>query len=325
MVRSNPKWEPWLYDMTQHPQPVCFDVSSDVCDKFLNFFADKTETVRTHISFPLHDPSVTVTCSAAFNKYHSLHSRKISDHLKPSACPTDIVPPRLFKEVFQTIGPNIQAIINSSLASGAVPSNFKHAVVQPLLKKCNLDTSVLSNFRPISKLPFLSRILKKTVLNQLQMFLDTNGIFEVFQSGFKAFHRTETALATSSPAPLPCGVPQGSILGLILFTLYMLPLGSIFWKYGMSFHFYADDMQFYLSLKIKPTNPLGPLVDCLIHIKAWMALNFLKLNQCKTEVSEMAPTQVRTCLLPQTLCEKSGGYNGQRFKNGPTDKVSCEI
>ena len=119
---------------------------------------------------------------------------KIVTQLKPSSCPTDIVPPRLFKEVWDTIGLNVQKVINSSLASGVVPAYFKEAGVEPLLKKPNLDTSVLSNYRPISKLPFISKILEKTVLVQLQSFLEVHGILEIFQSGSKALHSTESAL-----------------------------------------------------------------------------------------------------------------------------------
>ena len=78
----------------------------------------------------------------------------------------------------------------------------------------------------------------------------------------------------SSSAPLPCGVPQGSILGPILFSLYLLPLGSILRKYGISFHCYADDTHIYFPLKLKDTNNLEPLLDCLKDIKNWMALNF---------------------------------------------------
>ncbi|MEY6612834.1 hypothetical protein, partial [Listeria monocytogenes] len=72
--------------------------------------------------------------------------------------------------------PCILFILNASLSSGCVPSAFKHAAVQPVIKKTNLDSSVLSNYRPISKLPFMSKILEKVDCKQLQTFLDTNGI-----------------------------------------------------------------------------------------------------------------------------------------------------
>ena len=59
------------------------------------------------------------------------------------------------------------------------------------LKRKNLD---LSNFRPISKLLFISKVLEKVVFNQLQEFLDRANIGERFQSCFKDLHSTETAL-----------------------------------------------------------------------------------------------------------------------------------
>lgn len=88
----------------------------------------------------------------------------------------------------------------------------------------------------------------------------------------------------SSTASLVCGVPQGSILGSILFSLYILPLGSIFRKHGISFHCYADDSQLYLPLKRNNANSIAPLLRCLEDIKAWMASNFLKFNEEKTEI-----------------------------------------
>ncbi len=73
---------------------------------------------------------------------------------------------------------------------------FKHAVVQPLIKNLvwNLDPIELANIRPISKLPFLSKILKKIVCSQLMAYLKDHNILEVFQSGFKTLHSTESAL-----------------------------------------------------------------------------------------------------------------------------------
>ena len=103
-------------------------------------------------------------------------------------------PTRLLKEVVPLIGTSLLDMINLSLLSGYVPQSFKVAVIKPFLKKPTLDPGVLANYRPISNLPFLSKILEKVVAKQLCDFLHNNSLFEDFQSGFRVHHSTETAL-----------------------------------------------------------------------------------------------------------------------------------
>ena len=79
------------------------------------------------------------------------------------------------------IGTPLLHLINASLTSEYVPQSFKIAVIKPILKKPNLDPNDLSNYRPISNLPFLSKILEKAVTKQLCSFLQSNSTLEVFQ------------------------------------------------------------------------------------------------------------------------------------------------
>ena len=73
-------------------------------------------------------------------------------------------------------------------------SSLKTAVLSPLLAKANLDHEVLANYRPISDLKVISKIIEKVVAVRLQKYLEANQLIEPLQSAFKPFHSCKTAL-----------------------------------------------------------------------------------------------------------------------------------
>ncbi len=89
------------------------------------------------------------------------------------------------------------------------------------------------------------------LLSRLDHYVDIRGTaLEWFRSYLsKRSFSVMIGDLSSSHASLCCGVPQGSTLGPILFSLYMLPLGSVISMHSLSFHCYADDLQIYLPLR----------------------------------------------------------------------------
>ena len=143
-------------------------------------------------------PSIIVTppISVFLSIFCPPHIYLISKLLNASSLisPSDPVPLSIFKLYSDYLCPTIYDIISYSLNSGTVPSIFKQAIITPILKKPSLDPESLLNYRLISQLPLVSKILERVVSRQLISYLTANNLHIPQQSGFRREHSTETAL-----------------------------------------------------------------------------------------------------------------------------------
>jgi hypothetical protein len=134
-----------------------------------------------------------------------------------------------------------------------------------------------------------------TLLSRLQSTIGLSGkAFEWFSSYISG--RKQSIIINgiqSSIWELLFGVPQGSVLGPLLFIIYMSPLGKILQSLGVQYHFYADDSQIYISFDVIETEEaITKIEETVAAIKKWMSQNFLCLNDEKTEVLFIASKSV---------------------------------
>ena len=109
-------------------------------------------------------------------------------------------------------------MVNLSLTTGFMPDALKIASLSPTLNKPTADFKQFTNFRPISNLKFISKLVEKSVAVQLTKHVMTNHLDETFQSAYKEFHSTETALLRVHNDIL-CSLDQNKSVILLLLDL----------------------------------------------------------------------------------------------------------
>ena len=100
----------------------------------------------------------------------------------------------------------------------------------------------------------------------------------------KRFQIVSTQSTHSDQIELCCGLPQGSVLGPILFILYIQPLTSVILKYPVSQMLYADDTQVYKSFHFNCLSSILCVEKCVSDFKSWMMSNKLQMNEDKPKV-----------------------------------------
>jgi len=248
----------------------------------------------------------------------------------------------------------IAYLANLSFQEGCFPRHFKLARVTPLIKHDGLDISNPANYRPISNLNTISKVIERLALARLRQHITQSPNFNASQSAYRRHHSTETALlhilndiydqidvgkgtllvalelsaafdtvehsvllarlehsfgihgetlmwiksylenrtqlvhygtADSAVTNCACGVPQGSVLGPLLFVAYISSTANVAANFGVSHHQYADDTQVYVALsRTDAETSVLNLHNCLASLHEWFSQNGLVINPDKSEV-----------------------------------------
>ena len=113
--------------------------------------------------------------------------------MSSKSCECDVVPTTLLKQILPDVIRVITKIVNISLTTGASSQSWKTAVICPLLKKVGLDL-IPKNYRPVSNLCFLSKVVEKCMLKQFIGYCNANDLIPPYQSANRANHSCETSL-----------------------------------------------------------------------------------------------------------------------------------
>ena len=340
-----------------------YDSPSLLSTQFSKYFVDKIQKIRDELDNTRVMPvrfkdniSEGITVLEFFRPASQDEVMTVISRCPNKSSKLDPLPTWLVKEYIDHLLPVLTKLVNSSLSCGVFPQKAHHAIIRPLLKNSSLDKNNLKNYRPVSNLTFIDKLIEKIACSRLVEHMEINDIADPYQSAYRSKHGTESALIKvkndimfslnsnkvvfvvlldlsaafdaidhrifivrlserigvrgtalnwfrsyledwstqvdidgelSDPAISRFGLPQGSVVGPIGFTAYILPVGDIARYHNVSYHVYADDIQLYVACNPKTQGELdkamSSIQSCISDIRNWLTANKLKLNDSKTE------------------------------------------
>ena len=201
--------------------PTC-ESSKSLADRFATFISNKI--MKIHESFsssescdmvhpPFHPPKLTVLTQVTQDEIGKIISKSPT-----KSCLLGPLPTFLIKECIDTLLPSITKLVNCLLPEGLVPDGLKKAVVTPLMKRASLPVEDLKNYRPVSGLSFISKLVERVVAKQLVDHIHRQGLDNSYQSAYKSGHSTETALL-SIKNDIHLSLSRGEATALVLLDL----------------------------------------------------------------------------------------------------------
>ena len=200
-ANSDPKklWQSLRKVLHRTSETVLPAHSSDksLADMFASFFSNKISKIRDTFSTSGSFNDAPDSLPPAFNAFMPVTEDEVYKCISESptkSCSLDPIPTFLLKDCLDILLSSITKLVNHSLIEGSFPNSFKKAIVTPLIKKASLPRDDLKNYRPVSGLCFLSKLVERVVARQLTSHINNNKLDNPHQSAYKPGHSTETAL-----------------------------------------------------------------------------------------------------------------------------------
>ena len=369
-----------LQSITGQNETPCYPAGMsdhENANKFAEFFLAKVNSIRQDFQSRQHSHNFTSIPNDLYLPFENQH--EYLDVFEPSTdseireiinkhgftCSfTDPVPATILNKHIDLFIPIWTSLVNLSLSTGSIDGILKQADITPLLKGFGLNFDERKNFRPVSNLQFLEKLIERVVSERLKSHMAKNNLENDNQYGYKKGHSTETILVKitndiliasdkktatvlllldlsaafdtvdinclikilfheigirgtalqwfcsflrqrtmrvkvngsfSEVFELEFGVPQGSVLGPLLFNIYIRSIYKHIHSTGFTIKGFADDHQLYVSFSPDFQYAfLGDRIRLVMNqIDNWMNCFFLKLNQNKTQVIVFGPESVR--------------------------------
>ncbi|XP_072015021.1 uncharacterized protein [Amphiura filiformis] len=176
-----------------------------LCDDFAFYFKDKVDKIQKGLEVErssVNSNSIIDSCNQSNVVYELSEFPLLSENdmskliqgFSAKNCLLDCIPTWFIKSNLTAFVPIITKIANMSLSTGVFPAALKHAIISPIIKKPSLDPNNLKNYRPVSNIKFLSKVIEKHAVNTISNHMRECNLGEPLQSAYRTAHSTETAL-----------------------------------------------------------------------------------------------------------------------------------